>query len=356
MFGPEGFLFFVGSYSRPGAYFPGASGEGIVAYVLHAEIGAIARLQACAEAANATYLAATPDGRRLLVASDRYTEEGEVLSFLREEDGRLALESRQCARGTAVCHVACDPDGRRVFVASYLNGRLTAHDLRDGLLGPADPSIAYVGNGSNVERQERAHAHQAIVAPGGRWLHVCDLGSDRIWVHDLHDRALAHRGIAMPAGYGPRHLVHHPTLRRTYVLCELNAHVLTCERDDTSGELRLLDDQSTLPADYAGTPSAAAVRLHPSGRTLAVSNRGHDSISVFSIDPASGRLSLSARFASGGREPRDFNFDPTGRWLVAANQNSNNLAPFRFDPATGQPTGEAAPLFACGTPVCVLFP
>ena len=356
MHAPAVARFYVGTYSQPGAFYPRVSGEGVVWFDLDLASGAMRRAGACREGHNAVYIAFAPGRRLLLVAHDHYLDDGAVSAFAVQADGSLLRRSTQSARGTAVCHVECAPDGRRAFVSSYMNGRLSAHDLdADGRLGPADPVVVYSGSGPDAARQEAAHAHQASVSPSGRWLHVPDLGSDRLWVHDLRDRALPYQGLALPAGSGPRHLVHHPSLARTYVVCELTSQLLTFARDEATGRLLLEQDTPTLPAGWQGARAAAAIRLHPSGRALYLSDRGPDHLAVFSLDRVDGRPRLVAHLPAGGRSPRDFNIDPSGRWLVVAHQESSTLASFALDPATGLPTGRRGETVRCGSPVCVVF-
>ena len=350
-------IFFVGTYSRKGAYFPNASGEGAVTCKLDLQTGHIDQLSACQEAVNATYLSDGPAGI-LLVASDRYLAPGKVQAFSIGDQGHLTLVSTQSAHGTATCHVTYAQESRHVFVASYMDGKLSTHIINDGELSAAIHVYSYQGSGPNKERQEAAHAHQAVISPDGASLFVCDLGSDKVWVHDMATMSgdIAELTcIEVPAGYGPRHLAFHPELPIVYILCELSSHILRYNKDDQTGAWTLIDDIGTLPDDYEGTPSAAGIRLHPSGKSLYVSNRGHDSISTFSIDQGGG-LTYEARFSTEGKEPRDFGVDPTRQWLLAANQDSSSIVTFALDPDSGLPTGRIGEHFSCGTPVCVHFP
>lgn len=349
---------FLGSYSKPGDYFPNASGKGVVVATLELATGTLQEVSACPEAVNATYLAKSPDGKWLLVASDFYFEAGEVTAFRIGANGELTKSSSQSTHGTANCHVTISPDSRRVFATGYQNGKLSVHDFSEGQLSPANPLVTYEGSGPNPDRQEAAHAHQATASPDGHHLYVCDLGSDRVWIHDLNQMQASLDGVqAMdaPPGCGPRHLICHPTAPWVYVFTELSARILVCDRNTETGMLTMKSQIPTLPEDFEGTPSGAAIRLHPTCRALYVSNRQHDSITAFSVDPEDGTLSFLCRFPCGGQEPRDFGVDPTGQWLLAANQDSNTVVPFRLDPKTGCPTGEQANALDCSTPVCVLF-
>lgn len=346
--------FFVGTYSGSGPYVPEARGKGILSCSLDLESGEIRQLQLYNEAINATYLARKADF--LFVACDNFEAYGELRAFAISEDASLQLLSAQNTYGTSSCHVSCDAEGKRIFISSYANGRLSCHQF-DGRDFKEEPQLLdYEGQGPNRERQEAAHIHQAVVSPDGRWLYACDLGSDKIWLHDLktaEGKLTVAAGIATPPGSGPRHLVCHPQLPLVYLFCELDARLLTYQVQEDSGRLELLSSEATLPSDHSGKPAGAAIRLHPSGKSLYVSNRNHHSITAFSLKE--GKPEYHSNFQIHGQEPRDFNIDPTGQWLLAANQNTHNLVPFRLDPETGLPTGDRGPEFSCGTPVCIEF-
>lgn len=287
-----------------------------------------------------------PDENILFAACDRYFSEGEIRAFAIDPTGGLTLLSSQNNAGSSTCHVTCDPSGKRIFVSSYGDGTLISYRF-DGKDIVSNPQIlSYRGSGPNAERQEMAHIHQAVVCPSGEWLYACDLGSDKIWIHDLLNGAKGlemTEGIVTPSGYGPRHLVFHPLLPLFYVLCELNSHVLTYRMHDGGGSAQLISDDATLSKEDSGPASGATIRLHPSNNCLYVSDRGNNSISVFSINEGNGKIKLETRFSVRGETPRDFNIDPSGNWLLSANQDSDHIMPFRLDPGTGFPTGGIGP-------------
>lgn len=350
-------LFYIGSYSKEGGYFPDINGEGITLCSLDLKTGRLVKKSSYPEAVNATYLTKYGDDI-LLVASDQYEEPGNIMSFSIGAGGALKQLSTQSTQGTATCHVSANEAGNQVFVASYMNGRLSVHSIKDGKLSFAKHVYSYEGQGPNTDRQERSHAHCAKVSPSGKWLYVCDLGSDKIWLHNtarLTGELSEVIGIEVPSGYGPRHLEFNPDNGMAYLICELNAHLLTYTLDDSTGMLTLVNDSPTLPDDYNEVPSVAAIRLHPSGKTLYVSNRNHNSIVAFSMDAQSGLPTFESRFMTHGDEPRDFNIDPSGKWLVVANQYGNSVLSFELDEKNGLPTGNTGSTLKCGSPVCVLF-
>ena len=338
---------FIGSVNAPNPWFR-AEGEGVTVCELDEATGALARVCAYPHAENAMWMMWAGD--TLLVASERHTGGGEIGTF----DAAFQRIGGPCETpGSAICHLALSPGGETLYAVSYLGG-VTAHVLgADGSIGAAHREITYAGSGPNRERQEASHPHQAVVAPDGGHLFVCDLGCDKVWVHSLDGGTLGPAAaIDAPAGSGPRHLVFHPTLPRFYLLSELDGAVRVYEGQ--GADWKLVASHTALPPNFSGTPGGAAIRLHPSGRTLAVSVRGSDTLAVFDID-ARGDLASAANFSSGGKTPRDFDFTPSGRWLVALNQDSDNAVAFRFDADTGLPTGYAGPPFAIGCPVCVIF-
>jgi 6-phosphogluconolactonase len=213
--------------------------------------------------------------------------------------------------------------------------------------------------GPNTARQERPHAHAVLASPDNRFLLVADLGIDRALSYRFD--AVAGTVAAEPAaslpmrpGAGPRHLAFHPNGSFLYVVNELDSTVATIAFDPTAGGLELLQCISTLPPSSLVANDACAIALTPDGRFLYATNRGHDSIAIFAIDPASGQLTAKGHVASGGRTPRCLTIDPDGRFALAANQNGDNIAVFRIDQTSGALT-LAAPPVAVGTPMCIAF-
>jgi 6-phosphogluconolactonase len=200
--------------------------------------------------------------------------------------------------------------------------------------------------------------HSAVISPDNRFALVCDLGLDRIYAYRL-DAARARLEAAQPAstadaaGSGPRHSAFAADGRRVYVSHELDNTVTAFDFDPAGGALLARQALSTLPAGFRGESAAAEVALHPNGRFLYVSNRGHDSIAVFAV-AASGLLSPVDFTPAGGSIPRHFALSPDGAWLVCAHQGSGTLGAFRVDPATGRLAPSGAPV-AVPDPVCVQF-
>lgn len=225
----------------------------------------------------------------------------------------------------------------------------------NGSLLPASASAQDRGAGPNP-RQATPHAHAFNVTPDGRHAIASEFSSDRLLVYPLNSTGTFSgeptQAQLAPAS-APRHLAFHPNGTFAYSVNEIDSTVTFLRYDAIKGNLTAIETHSALPADFSGRNTSAEVVVHPSGKFLYISNRGHHSLAVFTI-AADGRLKLSGHVPCGGRTPRGFSVDPTGRWLIAANQDTHNLAVFSLDPATGmpRPTGQSEEV---RTPVCVKF-
>jgi 6-phosphogluconolactonase len=253
-----------------------------------------------------------------------------------------------------------DRSGRAVLVANYVGGSIALLPLdHSGSLGSATHIDQHQGKGPNAERQEGPHAHCIVTDPSNRYALATDLGVDRIFVYrlDLDRGALGvlDDGAAhLKAGAGPRHIAFHPRLPIVYVVNELDSTITTLRFDPEHGVLRPIGTQSTLPSGWSGTNSGADIHVAPSGRVLYTSNRGHNSIAVFSVAESTGMVSLEQTMSTSGDTPRNFTLDPTGRWLLVGNQNSGSIVVIARDEKTGMlsPTPQRLEL---PSPVCLRF-
>jgi 6-phosphogluconolactonase len=223
---------------------------------------------------------------------------------------------------------------------------------------PAADMVQLQGRGVNTITLERPFPHCIRPDVTGKRALVCDMGMDRVMVFDLdQDCRLAPSGhpfAQLNAGAGPRHLWVHPDNRWVYTVNEIDSSVSAFEYNAETGGMRIIGTTSTRPDGFEGHNSGAQIVGHPSGRFLYSSNRGHNSIAVFSLDEESGRPRLVGLVSTRGDTPRNFNIDPSGELLVVANVNSSDLVSFHIDQQTGQlsPTGYSA---SCDKPVCVMF-
>jgi 6-phosphogluconolactonase len=306
--------------------------------------------------ARPSFLAIHPN-RRVLYAVNEREQDGGVSAFaIDRATGALTKLNEQPSQGGAPCYVSVDRTGRAALVANYVGGNVGLLPIEaNGALAPAQ-MVQHTGKGPNVDRQEAPHAHCIIPDRTNRFALAADLGADRVFVYrlDLDGKALHHIGAAvMRPGAGPRHLTFHPTLPLVYVANELDSTVATLRFTSGDGRLAPQSAVSTLPPGWTGgSPNYPAdIHVAANGRTLYVSNRGHNSIALFSVT-AAGALELKETISTEGDWPR--NFALTDRWLLVANQRSNSVVVFGRDPNNGRLTPTRNRL-EVPSPVCLRF-
>ena len=352
-----GRLVWIGTYTGP-------QSQGIYAFRFDDETGTLSPLGLAAETPSPSFLALHPNGKVLYAVNETHDgpgNSGMVTAFaIDPATGRLTKINEQPSRGADPCHLAVDATGQYLVVANYTGGNFVVFPLsEDGHLAAASSILTNRGAGPNHERQDGPHAHDVVFDAANRFLIAVDLGLDQLFVYRF-DLALGSftfgdpASARVPPGAGPRHFAFHPDGRHAYSINELDSTVTALEWDPSTGKLTADASVSALPAGFTGENSTAEVEVDSRGRFLYGSNRGHDSIAVFRINPASGALTLIAHTLTRGKEPRHFALDPTGRWLVAGNQNSNTLAVFRVD-QTGGTLSPVGDLVSVGSPVCILF-
>jgi 6-phosphogluconolactonase len=248
----------------------------------------------------------------------------------------------QVAEGRGPSHIALDRSGGFVLDANYGGGFIEVFRREaNGHLGERTAFVRHSGRSVHPERQTKAYAHWFGVDPTNRFALAVDLGTDRIVIYrfDASSGALTPHDppyASVKAGSGPRHLAWHPNGRLAYVIQELTNEIIVFAWDSAQGTLTQVQTVATLPAGFAGTNTAAEIEVHPNGKYLYASNRGHDSIASYAIDAQTGRLKLLAHVSSQGKTPRYFAFDPTGRWMIVSNQDSGDLAVFEVDDKSGE--------------------
>ncbi len=355
-------LVFVGTYTGP-------KSKGIYAYRMDTATGALAPLGLAAETVNPTFLAVHPNQRFLYAANeissfDGKKNNGAVSAFaIDAATGRLRLINQESSGGGGPCHLVVDKTGWNVLVANYGGGSVAALPVKaDGRLGQSRAFIQHAGTSVNPQRQGAPHAHHIVPDPANRRVLACDLGLDKIVVY----RFDAGRGTLTTndppaggthAGAGPRHLAFHPGGKFAYVINELDCTMTAFEYVVKKGTLTEFQTLSTLPPgeDKKTGHSTAEVEMHPGGKFLYGSNRGHDTIVVYAVDQRTGQLTHVENVPSGGKTPRSFGIDPSGSFLLAANQSTDNIAVFRIHPQTGRLTDTGHRAEGVGAPVCVKF-
>jgi 6-phosphogluconolactonase len=332
------------------------SGPGIGFSVAHFNpaTGTLTKPRFLTEAVEPAFFVIHPDGRHLYTCNSG--SPGGVSAYeIDRANGGLTLLNKEPSGGDDASYVCLDQTGRYVFVANYEGGNIAALAIQpDGRLGARTAFAQHTGHSVDPKRQKHAYAHSIIIDPTNRFVLVADLGLDRLFVYrfDAKDGSLQPNDppfATVPPGFGPRHVKFHPNGRWVYLINEMGCAITAFNWDSAKGTLTGFQTISTLPAGFKGTNTCAEVEVHPNGRFLYGSNRGHDSIVIFAIDPASGRLTPVEHVPSQGKWPRNFAFDPTGQWILVTNHNSDNAVVFRVDEITGR-------LTQTGEPVPVPFP
>ena len=312
---------------------------------------------------NPSFLALSPCGRRLYAVCDlapQSPQPGAVAAYIVGPDGELRLLNRVAMQGARGCHIAVDRTGRVALVANYAEGSVAAFPIReDGSLGERSDFHQHHGHGPNPRRQEKPHAHSVTISPDNRLAVVADLGTDRLMLYQLdatRGRLLPHEppSVAVHPGAGPRHFAFHPSGRWAYLVNELDSTLTVFTYNAGRGTLCAIQTVSALPAGFRGESIAADVHVAPSGRLVYCSNRGHDSIAIFAVDPESGLVSLAGHANTRGRTPRNFALTPDGEYLLVANQDTDNVVVFRVDQVGGGllPVAGEIPV---SMPVCLVF-
>jgi 6-phosphogluconolactonase len=349
-------LVYVGTYT-------GANSKGIYAFRFSQATGGVTPVGLVAETPSPSWLVASPSGQFLFAANETDSfdadKSGGVSAFrIDRATGSLTPLNSQSSRGAHPCHMAIDSAGAHLLVANYTGGNLAVLPIdADGRLSPASQVVQHKGSSVNVSRQKEPHAHSIDFDPSGRFALSADLGADRVFVYRYDPkggslRAGLHPAVAATPGAGPRHVAFRPDGKFAFAINELASSITSYGWDGERGSLTTLGNVSTLPAPHRGN-STAEIRVHPNGRFVYGSNRGHDSIAVYRVSDA-GTLTLVEHEKTRGKTPRNFTIDPSGQWLIAANQESASLAVFRIDSKTGAlaPNG---PLVKVGSPVSVVF-
>ncbi len=350
-------LLYVGTYTSGKS-----KSEGIYIYRMNATTGELKREGVAGGTPDPAFLAIDPSRRFLYAANETGNflgkKNGGVTSFAIEQKTGALRKLNEVSSPGVPCHVSVHPSGKAVVAANYGGGNIAIYQVKaDGSLTETSDVAQHSGRGGDPKRQDGPHAHCAIFDAAGRYVFTPDLGIDKVMIYKVD----AARGKLSPNGFaatkpaaGPRHFDFHPSGKFAYVINELDSTMTAFSYDKAAGKLTELQTLSTLPAGFKETSYCADVHVHPSGKFLYGSNRGHNSIVIFSIDPGSGKLTLTGHESTRGDWPRNFGIDPSGRFLLAANQNSNSVATFRIDEATGKlsPVGNVLEIPA---PVCLKF-
>jgi 6-phosphogluconolactonase len=352
-------LVYFGTYTS-------TNSRGIYLSQFNPATGRLTAPKLAAETKNPTFLVVSADGHFLYAGSEMTNDHGRLTGAvsayaLDNKTGRLTFLNQQNSGGDgSPCHLSLDATDKCLLVANYDTGSLAALPVQaDGQLGAATTMIQHAGSSVNPSRQAGPHAHSISPSPDNRFALNCDLGLDQVFVYrlDAENARLTPNDppfATVQPGSGPRHLVFSKDGNFVYVINEMSNTISAFHYDAENGKMTGAQTISTLPDDFSGANTGAEIALHPSGKFLYASNRGHNSIALFDVDQKSGKLTPVAHQSTLGRMPRFFAIDPSGRWLFAENQASGSVVIFAIDPATGKlkPTGQ---MLSIGAPVCAVF-
>ncbi|HYK87880.1 MAG TPA: lactonase family protein [Acidobacteriota bacterium] len=347
---------YVGCYTTAKRY---ARGDGIHVYHMSPETGDWTPVQQLGNLTNPSFLVLSPS--RLSLYSVHGDETYVTAFAVDRNSGRLAMLNRIETGGRNGVHPAVDPSGRFLLVANYNTGNVSVLSLRqDGSLGERVQLVALQGQpGPHRTDQTSSHPHQIVFDPSGKFVMVPDKGLDRVFMF-LFDAATGNLtptvqgSAAARSGSGPRHAAFHPSLPVAWVLNEISSTVTTYYMEAERGSLRAAQILPSLPPDYTGENTGAEIAASSDGRYVYCSNRGHDSIAIFSADPATGLLTPAGWTPTQGRIPRFIGFDPSRRFLYAANEQSDTVVTFLADADSGRltPTGQVV---RTASPVAIAF-
>ena len=346
--------FYVGTYTDNGS-------EGIYRFGLDAFTGKLHSNGLAVLSENPSYLALTKDGKYLLsvreTRDDKNNSMGYIELFNVDGSGNLSSVNKVSSGGAHPCHVAVNEDGA-VIASNYSEGNVTLMRIEPtGELSEVLSSDQHTGKGPVASRQEKAHVHSAIFEPNGKRIFVADLGTDQVKVYTIDNTTFTLKPnkfpeIKLAPGSGPRHMAILPERKLLFIANELGCSVSVVQLAD-NGSFKISETVSTLPAGYAKPNTCADIHLSPDGNFLYVSNRGMNTIAIFSVQAREGKIKLIGHEDTRGEMPRNFTLTPDGSYLLVANQDTDNIVAFRRNAETGLLT--FSDQINAFKPVCLLF-
>jgi len=338
---PTRSLLYIGAYGgRDGA-------KGISVCDFDSATGKLSNLRLAAEARNPSFLAFHPDKSTMFAVGETANSEGKpggsVSGYkVDANSGKLTLINSQSTVGAGPCHLCVDPEGKAVLVANYGGGSVASFPIMQGHeLGESASFFQHKGSSANPNRQKEPHAHSINLDKAAKFAFCADLGLDKVLVYKF-DAATAKLTpndppfVSVAPGSGPRHFAFHPSGKLAYVINELKFTMTAFKYDADKGTLTEIQTISTLPAGWEGQGGTAEVVVHPNGKFLYGSNRGHDSIAVLNIDEQTGKMTFLGTQGQGVKWPRNFVLDPTGKWLLVGNEQGASITVYEVDPETGE--------------------
>ncbi|MBL8703100.1 MAG: lactonase family protein [Alphaproteobacteria bacterium] len=345
---------YVGSFTTANRK---ARGNGINVFRVDPATGTWTHVQHVGDLVNPSFLVLSHD-RRFLYAVHGDVDYATAFA-LDPATGHARPIGRAATGGLNGVKQDFDRAGRFLVVANYIAGNVAVLAVKpDGALADQHDLLPLTGPlGTHRTEQTRPHPHDVVFDPARRFVLIPDKGLDTVFVlrfDDATGRIALHCQMRARPGAGPRHAAFHPALSVAYVCNELDSTVMACRWDAEAGTLAPLQVVASLPEDFVGANTTSELAISRDGRFVYCSNRGHDSIAIYAVDPASGRLAAVGWEKSQGRDPRYIGIEPNGRFLYAANEQGDSIVTFALDAASGRltPTGQVIPL---GSPVTIAF-
>ena len=328
--------FYVGTYTDTGS-------EGIYRFGIDAISGKLHSNGLAILSENPSYLAFSKDGKNLLSVRETKDENNQSMGYVElfkvDDAGNLSSVNKVASGGAHPCHVAINEEGS-VLSSNYTGGNVALMRIEpSGELSEVLSSDQHKGQGPVIGRQEKPHVHSALFEPKGKRIFVADLGIDQVKVYTIDKTTFSlkpnkYPEIKLPPGSGPRHMTIHPNGKLLFIANELSSCVSVVQLLD-NGNFKITESVSTLPADFLRANTCADIHLSPEGNFLYVSNRGMNSIAIFSVSEKDMKIKLISHEDTKGEMPRNFALTPEGDFLLVANQNTNNIVAFRRNAETG---------------------
>jgi 6-phosphogluconolactonase len=331
--------------------------KGISVAHFNSETGILTKPELIVEAPAPAYFIIHPNGKYLYACNSNdfakgYTGQTISAYSIDSKNGKLTFLNQQQSGGADPSYICMDASQRFVLVANYKGSSVTVIAIkRDGRLGKITANIIHTGRSVDSLRQTQPYAHSIRPDPTNRFALVADLGLDKLFIYRFNSKTgslTPHNPpfVSVSPGSGPRHTAFHPNGKFVYLINEMASTIVTYSWDSASGKLTELQTTSTLPSGYMGKNACAEIEVHPNGRFLYASNRGHESLAVFEIDQSTGKISFLEFIPTQGKSPRNFEFDPTHKWLIVTNHGSDNAMVFKVDEKTGHltPSGHPVPI------------
>jgi len=349
-------ILYVGTYSM-------RDSQGLYVYEFNRDSLNFKLIQTLPHLHSPSFLEIHPSGKYVFTVSGTPRSDGRRRGLLsafavNPEDGSLEMINQVPIYGAGYCHVNFDNEGKWVYVSNYSSGSMIVYPVLDaGSVGDSIQNFIYTGSSVNAERQNQSHIHSVMVSPDNRHVYVADLGTDKLMSYEINHESGKLSPTASPwtptnPGAGPRHFTFHPSGPYIYVAEELSSSTSVYRRDSETGALSEIQRVSSLPEDFIGQNTNADIHTDPDGNHLYVSNRGHNSLVIYSINPEDGMLETTGYESTRGGHPHNFMMDPNGENVLVANHDSDNVVVFSRNPEDGSLT-YAGTTLEIPAPICL---